>query len=948
MSFTGKGLPLSFLVMVCLFLYLPRSFACNSTYNWQAAEINEDDLLFMVLRVNNRSVLDSVDVFPVGDTHLVAISQLPDAFDLPWRITFNPNSFRSEYDEHSPLSCGFDIDFTSTAESTVAYWYTDDFDIYVDIRVIATLLGGESSTNFEIMQLNFTSSYERFGSGKKSKQLVSERVYTPLQTLTMVADDYKLLTLPRINYRLDARHDSTKSNTSHSANINGYFDLAYMSTNYRLSNSKTGSKQFLRLSKNFLVDDTITQFKQSIETIDDRSIKYELGDLSLDGDELVGTSLQALGINTFSYSQNRRRNFSSIRIEETVLPGWRARLFRNGEFLEETVSDNDNQVIFSNISTFFGRNEFEIRLFSPEGLEESRTQIVDVGREQLPKGDFDFRIYAADAAKRLLDGNIQNSKERHFGASTTFGIGHNITLNSDYQRQETEDNNFEDYATFGADMNIGDHAIRVRHAKQIGGGQASFVGVNSRLSNKVNASIEHTYLNDFTSSKFSNNADFVYDTKARLNARLGSTKPFSANLNISNRQRLDGSRSLSAGIGVSQSRRGNTLSNKLSYSENRGSHKTVHDAFLTHRIRNFQFSHSLSWQPFDRLDIDSYTMNIRWPQKLKTFQQSNISYRANNKHKFTYRQQASWRYELFNFKLGANINSGGHWNVNIGITGDLFYNKPKQRLQLSKPKGASAAKVEAFAYLDRNRDNQFNGNDEPLVGVGFEGSHNWLDEQTTENGEVQLFTNNRYQKVGVDEGTLYDPFFMPSKPPVLLATHEGGTARIEFPIVTTNDIEGIILQEKEGEVRSLAGLTVNLLEINGANHFTSMTEVDGFFFFTKVPPGRYMLQLDKEKLQDFRLAIPEEAIVIEAPEEGDIVSLDDIVLIDSKTHKSIEQAKLEKEADAYSGLQRQAYLALKASIQASLAAIDNSQNETNGLLAHAAYQKVLAVSETIN
>ncbi|MFC3121418.1 hypothetical protein [Agaribacter flavus] len=928
----GKGLPLFFVLTIFLFVYAPLTNACQTQFNWQKVKVNEDDVLFMVVRVNNRPVLDSVDVYAVNDTHLVAISQLPEGFNLPWRLSFEPYQLWSEYDETSPLSCDFVVDFTTRQETETAYWYADDFDIYVDIKVIAKLLEGIATTNYEVMQLNFTSSYERFGLRDRNQSVANERSYTPLETMPLVADEYQLFTLPRLNYRLDARRQDKKSSIAHSAHLNAYFDLAYMAADYRLSNTKTDTRQFLRLSKNFLIDDSFTDYKQSLETINDRSIKYEFGDISLQGDELVSTSLQGLGFNTFSFSQNKRRNFSTIRIEETVLPGWQARLFRNGEFLEEAESNDNNQVVFLNVPTFFGRNEFEISLLGPEGQEETRTQIVNVGQEQLPAGSFDFRVYAADAAQRLLDGKILDKNERQIGVSGLVGIGHNTTLSTDFQRIE-QDSGFVDYGTLGLDMRIGDHAIRVRHANQFSGGYANFFGINSRISKNISANVQHTSLHNFTSNKFRKTIDFTQETKARLSVKLGDKKPFTTNANLSRKQRKDGSRQVSAALGVSQNHHGNTYSTKLSYSENKGTKEVVHDIFVSQRLGNTQISHSLLWQPFDRIGIDSYQANIRWPNKLRSFQQTHFSYRANNAEKFTLRHQASWRHKLFNLKVGASIDSGGHWNVNMGISGDLYYNKPKRRLQLSRPRGATAASIDAFAYLDRNRDGHFNNDDEALAEVGFEGSHNWAEKLTEKNGRVQLFTHNRYQEIGVDESSLHDPFTVPAKKPVLVATHEGGAAKVAFPVVSANDIEGAIIQEKQGESRGLAGLTVKLLEINGSNHYTSMTEVDGFFFFTKVPPGKYLLQLDENKLNDFKLAKPENPIYVVAPEEGDIVSIDDIVLIGKKEQNIEALSRLKAESAPYNDLQKLAFLALKPAIQRSLDAIKYTRIDKSPLLA---------------
>ena len=75
---------------------------------------------------------------------------------------------------------------------------------------------------------------------------------------------------------------------------------------------------------------------------------------------------------------------------------------------------------------------------------------------------------------------------------------------------------------------------------------------------------------------------------------------------------------------------------------------------------------------------------------------------------------------------------------------------------------------------------------------------------------------------------------------MVITPRPGVPARIELAISPTGEVEGTI----EGpEGRALAGVELELVDVDGQVAAKTMSEYDGFFLFDRVAYGRYRLQL---------------------------------------------------------------------------------------------------------
>lgn len=846
---------------------------CENVTMWQRATLDEDELLISLLRVNGRPVSPAFEVFPIEDTYLVPLSSLEDLFRLGWQINDNPSSLSSNSSLPDINHCSFIINFAELQSATGFYWTQDDFDTYIDINALPHLIGGSVEYNFNLLQLNFSTATDLPGlktlQGYTIPTLTARSEVLPDKTID---DQYFWFSPPLINYQLNGNYNSENKTGNITGSVNSFFDLANHATELRISASDSSSRQFLRFSKN--LDVTGDRSAQNF-------LRYEVGDLQLQSDELISRAKQALGVSVFNFDPKFSRSFSQVTIEETVLPGWRAQLFRNGQFLEETTTDQDNRVVFEQVDTFYGSNLFEIKLYGPEGQQEVREQTINVGKDQLNPGGFNYYFSVSDSSRRFIDNDLEKSQyDKNITGLLSYGINKNLTVEASTHSLSGQELQ-QDFVSSAVYLNVAGIASKTQFVKDIDGGNAIFTGINSRIGKDFRANFSARYFDDFVSEAYPESIDLKGEARLQLNGRANFFEGINWSASLTHRSLSERTDINQASFSVGKNLYGGTFSSSLQYNDNDADSQFRHRIYYAKDFNGWYISNSLDWSPDDNQKIDSFVSNIRWPQQYAIYNESRLEYRANSEDKYLFRHRFNWRQERVNLQFGASVTDGGDWTFNLGISGDIEYDPFEDEFNFYRPRGGSTANIHALAYLDNNRNAVFDEDDDVLSDVAIGGNTFWRNSFTNEQGQVQLSTNTRRQSLRIEEASLPSPFMLPADELVYIKTHRGGLNKVDLPVLTFNDLEGAIYRVKNDKSRGASRLNVQLLNLSDELIAETETESDGFFFFTRIPPGEYRLQLEQSYLDKHNLSIANLPKSISASTEGDSLRLNDLLLVDN-------------------------------------------------------------------
>ena len=186
--------------------------------------------------------------------------------------------------------------------------------------------------------------------------------------------------------------------------------------------------------------------------------------------------------------------------------------------------------------------------------------------------------------------------------------------------------------------------------------------------------------------------------------------------------------------------------------------------------------------------------------------------------------------------------------------------------------------ISALVFLDENGDGVLNPSEKPLEGVTIRALQNGGREVTNENG-VALFTRVRELRltdVVVDEESLEDPFWVPGFDGASILPREGYVAELQFPIHISSEMDGTLFARATNEKpRALKNIPIHLYNADGEIEQTQVTDLGGFYLFTRVPPGRYLLLVDHKAAQENNFARPKPQ-QIEFGFDGEIVYGNDI------------------------------------------------------------------------
>lgn len=151
--------------------------------------------------------------------------------------------------------------------------------------------------------------------------------------------------------------------------------------------------------------------------------------------------------------------------------------------------------------------------------------------------------------------------------------------------------------------------------------------------------------------------------------------------------------------------------------------------------------------------------------------------------------------------------------------------------------------------------------------------------RTDGNGEAVLvrLQPRMYADVALDLGTLDDAQWQPAEPGGRVLQRPGKVQRVDFPVVLTVEIDGIVFLADERGRRGIGNARLQLVNTAGNVVGETRTSSDGFYIVPNVRPGRYQLRIEREQLTGIGL-VSDRVAEIEMTSRGEFVYEVDFVL----------------------------------------------------------------------
>jgi hypothetical protein len=187
---------------------------------------------------------------------------------------------------------------------------------------------------------------------------------------------------------------------------------------------------------------------------------------------------------------------------------------------------------------------------------------------------------------------------------------------------------------------------------------------------------------------------------------------------------------------------------------------------------------------------------------------------------------------------------------------------------------AGTGAVSARAFVDRNQNGVRDAGEEYVANAGFlingGGRHA---ARTDANGLAFLsrLSPGQYADIALDPATLEDPQWKPVLAGVRLLPRPGRVDQIEFPVITTGEVDGTVYLTETTRRRGIGDAAVELISASGALVASAKSASDGFYILHQVPPGRYTVRIAPAQVAKLGL-VGSLTRPLEMPADGDFVS----------------------------------------------------------------------------
>ncbi len=620
-----------------------------------------------------------------------------------------------------------------------------------------------------------------------------------------------------------------------------------------------------------------------------QATRYELGDLYISRVPLISATKQGSGVTFSNQDLYRSREFDMTEIRGDATPGWEAELYINDSLYDFQTIGEDGRYVFEDVPMVVGNNTFRTVLYGPRGEKHTVVDHANISSEMVDVGELKYTATMIREGASLLTSSpgeaSRMDKPWSHQVELAYAFSNRSALVADISSLDFGGRR-ELFSSLTSHNSVGPVHVEGILGASARGGRAASLG--ARSSHRGHNILIQTSLNDAYRAESPDGYQYIHrQTVTRGSGTLARTA----------------SRSLSYGISmVTRDYRDSDLKSDREYrfrlsgnlgrmllSHSLSSNRRIYNDIDDHYIHGTQLLRSWIGPVSVRGDIN-YDVE---PLRLRSATATTTVYR-NDRLQATLRLSRYMRSEfgdnsvnlaitrLFDhFTLGFNLNRYSETGTTFGITLGTFLARDNRSNTWTSTHrrlaNRSAASVRTFVDIDN--DGTYNNDDIPLSGVGFLNLTAWRGIRTSDSGIALLpgLMVHQAQTIVLDLTTIDDPYLVPINEGVKVLGHPGGIVDVELPFAFAGEIEGMIVDAAYPE-QIVRHLGLELLDDDGKRVKATVSEFDGYYFFSGVLPGSYRLSIIPSTLNTGIFELPE-PLTVDVPGQGGFIIGPDIMLI---------------------------------------------------------------------
>lgn len=615
-----------------------------------------------------------------------------------------------------------------------------------------------------------------------------------------------------------------------------------------------------------------------------------VGDVQVPTFPIISSGQNEIGGTLTNQALNRTRDFDTTRFEGDLPPGWDVELYRNGNLVGSQRVGSDGRYDFKTVDLFYGKNDFELIFYGPQGQKRTQTKSMNVGSDMLRKGEGEYHLSVTTQNSTLVDPNpefktLDQDALRMVG-QYEYGINEQLSLSGGVQSQQLNKERHE-YLNTGIKAAVGGVFAGADYVHDTQGGNATQLFLQTGTETKagpVDLRLSQQFYNNFIAENISG-ADPL---KARSNISLSGVLengekfpdiPYTLSYR-GNQKEQSSDNQLSLNLGANM---GNTyLNNRLDWNDSPAWEESELEGQLraTGNFKNLRVRGAMDYELVPKIEIEGLELSAQFNPMEELSTELLFKAELEEQDKVTGGVRLNWQNGKYILSPQVSYGSDGEFIASLAVSTSIGREPRSKKMYMTSEKSADTGRVSARVFYDRNNNAVFDQGDRPVEGAKVEAPQVFKQAQTNEDGVALLTGLRKYTPtdVLVDKDSLEDPFWEPSQKGNSIVPRPGHAELVEIPVIATSEIEGVVrIAKEDGDKAPLPNTRLQLVDENGDVADETRSEYDGFYLFMKVPPGKYSVRLHPDDTARFtpRTEGLEEILI---GSEGDVISGCDLVL----------------------------------------------------------------------
>jgi hypothetical protein len=552
----------------------------------------------------------------------------------------------------------------------------------------------------------------------------------------------------------------------------------------------------------------------------------------------------------------RQNEFDKHTFRGDLLPGWEVELYQNNALIGLQRPNAEGQYVFEDVPLFFGRNYFRLVFYGPQGQKREETQNFDINDALVKVGEHQYLAFSGQDE----EGGLRGSAHYTYGVSKNFNVGvglDQITLGPKELLGAPAES--YQYGRAGAQMLLAGSYLTADLIGVSDGGSAADLGWQTRIGQSSSLTLKSIQMKDYISERF---PLLVDPTKAYWEGTLNTAIPQSLIARIPFQLRWSrfdyesGAERTELSNRISFSGHRFSLSNSLTLVSLTSAADTLNGlAQLSYRGQKASMRGEVNYStsPISELTSAGFTVDqIRYKQAILSFQANRLLTAGYDQYVFNINSPKG----KVAYTFGANYATNGTASIDFRITFGLGKEPRTDKWKIDADPIAGRGAISARVFLDHDQDGLYSEGDEPLEKARFRINGGVSQDETNKEGVAFITSLQAHNTtdVGLALESLEDPTWTPSIQGVRLVPRPGGVSTIDFPVIETGEIDGTVYFKRNGRFTTTGEVELELINETGKVVDTTKTAFDGFYVFTVVPDGKYLVRVSPAQIEKLGLA----------------------------------------------------------------------------------------------